>query len=191
MNTTANNAVTPYPAELKVLLQRAHAGDQSAVPEVRAALKQYPELVDQLGNLAGRVEAALVELASGGNVLGLETLRAHLAQMREELGLAEAAPLESLLIERIVLCWLQVHHADLEVAAKLQLGQGGSQGTGFTQRRQQQAHVRLLTAIKTLATVRKLLVRAPSPVQVATRLAGKAEVPATVQARREAVLVSN
>jgi len=105
--------------------------------------------------------------------------------------LAEATPLEKVLIQRVVLTWLQVHHADLEVAARLQSGGGATHAISCAQKRQQQAHQRWLSSVKTLATVRKLLRPAPSPVEVATRLAGKAEVPERIQARREAVCVAN
>jgi hypothetical protein len=187
-NTTSGFA---YPAELKPLLERAHAGDPATVPELRAALQRFPQLATQVYHLAGQVEAGFLGLVAGTNLMAQEAVRAQLAARKEELGLAQATPLEKLLIERLVLCWLQTMEADLHVADKLRKGDYTFEALACAQKRQQQAHQRLLSSAKTLAVVRKLLRPAPSPVEVATRLAGRGEVPAAVQARMDTVCVEN
>jgi hypothetical protein len=98
-----------------------------------------------------------------------ESLFLKLAALKEELGGESPSPLERLLIERVTACWLQVNYLDTLVA----------QAQGFSPERvkmllaqQNAAHRRQLAAIKTLATVRKLLRPPLSPVDVATRLEG-------------------
>jgi hypothetical protein len=61
---------------------------------------------------------------------------------------------ERLLADRIVLCWWQVHYADI-VCARLQ---GGTlQQREYYQRCQERAQRRYLAAIRSLACVRRLL----------------------------------
>jgi hypothetical protein len=88
----------------------------------------------------------------------------------QELGGESPSPLERLLIERVTACWLQVNYLDALVAQ----AQGSSaERVKMLQAQQDAAHRRHLSAIKTLATVRKLLRPPLSPVDVATRLAGE------------------
>jgi len=164
---------------------------KAALPDPKAFLAQHPELARQIGDLPWQVETSLLDLLCGSDALAREAIHGQLDAMRADLGLAEATPLEKVLIQRVAVTWLQLHQADLEVTAKLLKGGGATHAIGCAQKRQQQAHQRWLSSVKTLATVRKLLRPAPSPVEVATRLAGKTEVPERVQARREAVCVGN
>jgi len=90
MTQTASNPATSYPADLKVLLERAHAGDPTALPDVRSALKKFPEIARQFGDLAGQVETSLLSLVSGTSLLGQEAIRQQLEAMRAELGLEAA-----------------------------------------------------------------------------------------------------
>jgi hypothetical protein len=86
--------------------------------------------------------------------------------MEADLGLAEASPLEQLLIERITACWLQTQHAE---AAFIQME--GTNGTAPARllKRQDKAQRHLLAAIKQLALIRKLLKTAQSPVDLALK----------------------
>jgi hypothetical protein len=163
----------------------------AAPPDPKAVLAQHRALARQVVDLPWQVEASLLEVLFGSNALAREAFRHQLDVQRAELGLAEATPLEKVLIQRVVLTWLQVHQADLEVAGMLQNKGGATHAISCAQKRQQQAHQRWLSSIKTLATVRKLLRPTPSPVEVATRLAGKTEVPERIQARMETACVAN
>jgi hypothetical protein len=134
------------------LLRRAEEGDPGVLPQIREVL-QSPEVTDLLGNLARRVEVALVDGATGGNVAMKEGLTKKLAEMRAELAGPSPTPLERQLVERVALCWLAVHDAELRAAmfGPLTPDQGD-----YWQRRINHAHKRHLSAIKTLAAVRKL-----------------------------------
>jgi hypothetical protein len=74
-------------------------------------------------------------------------------RLRAELGGANPTRLERLLVERIVACWLHLHHLEMIYAGKesmsLELG-------SYYQRSLTSAQKRYLTAIKTLAVVRTL-----------------------------------
>src|SRR5262249_45268368 len=89
-----------------------------------------------------------------------------LAALRQELGTEGASPLEKLLAERVVACWLQTHYADaLYAQAK------GPQSTAPVRqelmKRQESSQRRYLAGIKQLGLVRKLLRPGLSPFQLA------------------------
>src|SRR5262249_46508046 len=77
------------------------------------------------------------------------------------------SPLERLLVERIVSCWLQTNYADASYA---QLKGDSPALHTAALRRQNSAQQRYLQAVKALATGRKVLRPAPAPVEIATRL---------------------
>src|SRR5262249_12071994 len=78
-----------------------------------------------------------------------------------------ASPLERLLAARVVACWLQVSYFDALVT---QARDANPARAKLLLQQQDSAHRRQLSAARTLATVRKLLVPAPSPGEIATQL---------------------
>jgi hypothetical protein len=116
-----------------------------------------------------------LQLIAGKNLLLLESTQRKAAQLRTELAGPEPSPLEWLLVERIVACWLQVHYSD---AAYAQMKGGGPAQHTAALRRQNSAQQRYLQTVKALATVRRLLRPAPAPVEIAARLGGQERVPA-------------
>ena len=78
--------------------------------------------------------------------------------MRAELLGDNPTPVERLLVERVVACWVQVQEAELRFAR----GQGDLtiRQSDFLQRRMDSTHRRYLAALKALALVRKLAVPA-------------------------------
>jgi hypothetical protein len=108
------------------------------------------------GNLAWQAEYSLVRAALGEDLVAREALTRKLELLRAELNGPASTPLERLLVDRVVACWLQLHHADIVLAqreGKLTLAQGE-----YHQRTRDRAHKRYLSSIKALALVRKLAV---------------------------------
>jgi hypothetical protein len=174
--------------DLAQLLKRAEGGDLSVLPRLREALEANPALWQGYGDLAAQAEASLVRLAVGTNLLLGESLMRKLAALKEELGGNTGSPLEVLLIQRVTATWLQVAYYD-GLAAQAQ-GSGEAR-LKMTQRQQDAAHRRHLSAIKTLATVRKLLTPALSPVEVASRLGRGRPALRICEAVTEGVAVEN
>jgi hypothetical protein len=112
--------------------------------------------VDHLGgNLARAAEDSLLKAAAGENLLLEEAVKRKMELLRTELAGPSPTPIERLLVERIVACWLQVQDADTRYAqAKGLTWQGGI----YYQQRMDRAHRRYLSAIKSLAVVRKLAI---------------------------------
>lgn len=152
---------------LTILLKRAEQGDLAVLPELRAVLDADARLWQLYGDLALQAEASLIKLAAGSNLLLAEALLRKLHAMKAELSGETPSPLVKLLAERASACWLQVSYYD----ALLAQSSGASEARlKMLQRERDAAHRRQLSAVKTLGTVKKLLVPPLSPVQVATRL---------------------
>jgi hypothetical protein len=116
MPSSDSNAI-PTEEELDGLLTRAHKGDDSVLPGLRKLLRQMPESVAILGgDLARQAENGFIEALGGNNLAFKEALLRKLELMRAELAGPSPSPLERLLVERIVACWLQVQDADFRYA---------------------------------------------------------------------------
>jgi len=149
------------------LLQRAEQGDRDVLPRLREALDADANLWRYYGDLALQAEAALIRLAAGTNLLLAESLQRKLHALKKELTSESTSPLERLLVERVTATWLQLSYLDALVTQSTGSSEARSK---MIQRQQDAAHRRHLTALKTLATVRKLLKPSPSPVEIASRL---------------------
>jgi hypothetical protein len=152
------------------LLERAEQGDRSVLPELRKLLNEHPRLWNGYGDLALQARGSLIRQTAGSNLLMSESLLRKTAAMKEELAGEAASPLERLLADRVVATWLDVHYHEALLA---QPGPTNEARAKLLERRKDAADRRHLAAVKMLATVRKLLTPALSPVQIASRLEGQ------------------
>ena len=166
-----------YSLELKVLLERANAGDETVFPELKQAFDRNPELVAIFGDLVQHAEQALLSLVAGRNLAAKEAISRQSADLRARLLTEATSELEKLLVDRVVLCWVSSYFSDIDVTHHLLTKPGDSPATTAAERRLGQANARFLAAVRTLATVRKLLQKAPSPIQIATRLEKRSSRP--------------
>ena len=166
MPLTTSTAETEALERLQTLVKRAEQGDESALPTLRAALDANPWIWERYGDLAQQSQAAWLQLIAGPNLLLRESVERKAEQLRAELAGPGPSPLERLLVERVIACWLQVQYADAAYAQQTSPSPG--QHTAAL-KRQAGSHQRYLHSIKTLATVRKLLRPALSPVDLALR----------------------
>ncbi len=140
--------------ELRGIVARAQDGDEKALKRVQEILEEVPRLARMFIDLAKEAERSLVKRAAGSNPLARTTLPPQLAEMREGLAGPEPSPLERLLAERIVACWLQLYYADAIYAQNLE-NMSLSQSE-YHQKRLDRLHGRYLSAIKALAQIRKM-----------------------------------
>jgi len=140
--------------QFQALIRQAEAGDESAMSSLRQVLNLAPDLWDTFGDITKATEDAQLELVAGDNLPFREGLQRHLQTMKSELAGPTCSPLERLLVERVVACWLQVQYADATYAQRCH--ELDMRWAEYYQRRQDRAHRRLLSACKSLATVRKL-----------------------------------
>jgi hypothetical protein len=141
--------------EMQDIIRRAKSGDESVMPALRGLLDQIPEIRELLGSEINRtVEYSLCKALAGDKHHAFyEAIKRKLAAMRAELEGDAPSALESLLVDRIAACWLQVHEIDLRYA---QAGECSQTQMESLVRRQNGAHKRYLSAVKALAVVRKL-----------------------------------
>jgi hypothetical protein len=148
---------------LAQLLKRAEQGDRSVLPKLREALDANAEIWQRYGDLAGQAQAALVTLAAGPNVLLAESLLRKLKALKDELCDGSPSPLERLLVERVVMTWLQTAYFDGLAA---QSAGAAEARLKLIPQQQDAAARRHLAALKTLAVVRKLLKPTPSTLEL-------------------------
>jgi hypothetical protein len=137
---------------MQAILDRARKGDASALPAVRKMFED-PPLVEAYGNLARQAEQSFIRAAAGENLVFQESLSRKLDLLRAELAGPNPTTIERLLVERVVACWLQVQDADIRYAQAKALSLKWFE---YYQRRMNYSHKRYLSALKTLALVRKL-----------------------------------
>jgi hypothetical protein len=149
----------PDLAEIKAVLARAGGGDQAALPRLRALLDETG-LWRQLADLSAHAELTWIGHVSGTDLALKEMLARKLNALKAEVGGPAPSPLEQLLVARIAINWLIVGHADIEAAGTKD---GHPRRADLALKRQTQAELRYATAIKALATIRRLLPPALTP----------------------------
>jgi hypothetical protein len=116
-------------------------------------LATQPQTWQQCADLGGNVLRRWIERLSLGDPLAEESLLLKVEAMKIEVGGSNPTPLERLLVDRIVLCWLQLQQAD-GLASRLDVLP--AKMAALILRRQKHAHRQFLTAVHTLAMVRQL-----------------------------------
>jgi hypothetical protein len=144
--------------DVRLLLQRARAGDQSTLPQLRAVL-QVPGNIDRLGgNFARNVQYEFIRNLGGKDLVFREALMGKVDVLRREIAGPSPTPIEQLLADRAVACWLQVQDADWRYTRLQESLLPNNAQSEYHQKRMDRAHTRYLSALKTLAQVRKLAV---------------------------------
>jgi hypothetical protein len=143
------------PADEK-LFQAAQQGDAAAFRAVAVHRERHPAMGERLGDMARRARSAWIAVAAPNDLVAAEGIRHRVKALRDELGEEDSSPLEWMLVERVILCWIQVHHAEEQYAALLPDNHPVRRGDHF-QKRIDGAHYRFLAAVRTLAMVRKLV----------------------------------
>ena len=159
--------------ELEISLQRAMAGDKNSLPAIRLLLDKAPAFWQTAFGLVQRVEKAWIQTIAGQDLLTRETLIRQVDDLKRTLQADFSSPLESLIVETIVSCFLAYKQAELSSAQQLQR----NNGMGLTQA--QQNHItacqkRYLLAVKELARVRQLLT--PRTTTTVVNIADKQQV---------------
>jgi len=142
-------------ADIPKLLKRCHEGDKAALRELIARLSGngLDEILGSHG-LAAMAEDAWLDASFGDNHLRKALAAEQLRRMRVTLAGPEPSPLEQILVDKAVLCWFEALTADTIAATRA--GELTRDQAEMLQKRQDRSHARFLSAIRTLAQVRKL-----------------------------------
>ena len=149
--------------ELRMLSEKAEAGEKGARRDLRRAVRDSaPEVIAQVSDIARKGHRMLIGTAATGDPLMEEALAAHLDVIRAEVAGEDPTPLEVLLTDRGVSCWLLVELPEALTSAQLQTGEHmkDKRVPGSLLRLvlkwQESANRRYLSAIRELARVRRL-----------------------------------
>lgn len=141
------------------LVHRANYGDATAAQELREILQDNPEIWQNVGDLARQAREGLVELIAEGNTAIKESVTLKLQEIDQSLRReATDETLESLLIDHIVVCWLELYFVRMAAMQRLE----HKKDQRFWDGRVKQANRRYVSAIKELGNLRSLLGRPAS-----------------------------
>lgn len=153
--TEAHGANVPPQEDMKTLLRKAEKGDTTVLPALRTQMDSTPGYWEDMGDLAHTAQESLIRTISGDKNLVVQEVHARkCAALTAELTGPQPSPLERLLVERIVLCWLHLYYAETIYAQNMQ--DLTYRQAEFHQQRISKAQARYLAAIRTLAQVRRL-----------------------------------
>jgi hypothetical protein len=128
-----------------------------------------PALIRHVGgDLAERVERSLVDAVVGDDLILREAVLQDLDRLRIKLAGLEPTPVERLLVQRIVTCWLYLQFAELRAAHVRSACDAQAE---FLQRQVDRAQRRFFSAVRTLAAVRRLAI--PLNLNVAIGVVGR------------------
>ncbi len=142
--------------KLRDLTEKAQDGDEEAALDIRMILDDSPDLAWRFIKGPGKMaeEALIDEFTRDKDLASKELLKHQLKSMRLEVAGENPSPLELLLAERVVATWLQVQLFDAFYAFGMK---GGTiVQDEFRQKRLDRAHRRHLSAVRTLAQIRKM-----------------------------------
>jgi len=148
-------------AKIDKLVEKATAGDDQALAELKTfdeglPAKYVARLIDRRADSGKHAERLLIGLFTRENLIAAEALSQGADALRAEIAGADTSPLERLLGDRIVACWLHVNEVQTMCVVCETEKFGGRAESGL-QIRLSYAHRRFLQACKALAQVRKLL----------------------------------
>ena len=154
--------------ELRDLSKKAEGGDKEARKGLRrAVLESSPAVIARASDVSRKAQHMLIQTASGGDPLTGLALSGRLDMMREEIAGEDPTPLEVLLTERVVSCWLWLTLLDALNSGQFQreLPEGAKRAEPSYLRHmvklQDGAHRRFLSSVQALARVRKLQADTP------------------------------
>jgi len=156
---------TPYSEDVQTLALQATKGDEEAFSRLK---ERAPEFFSILQTdwfpLVRKAEETLIKAFfpsqdEGGrlDLLAVESIKHHADELRQALYAVHQTPLEKLLVDRLVCCWIAVYHADLAAATRMPRDKE-------VQRWVDRCHRRFSSASRDLATVHKLL--GPKNIQI-------------------------
>ena len=146
----------PLIDELQDLVARADAGDADALPRIKQLLDEHAQFTDHFGDVAKVAVECWLALYAANNAVLAEATRRKMVTWRASIADPNPSPLEALLIEQIMVCWMQSHYAEVMYAQAIETRASGpvlAEMAGQEEAGQR----RLATSLQQLAELRKLL----------------------------------
>ena len=136
--------------------------DPVKVGELKKLLDDIPAFWAFMGDVNASVQKQLIERLHSGRS-GAMAMAKGIEIMRRDLGHDHAPPLERILIEHVLTCWLRMQDVEWRYSTKIGNGKPiAISHADWWERRLSSAQRRYLRACETLARVRKLARRTPA-----------------------------
>ena len=152
-NDSSRRDASPTREDFESLVKKANGGNKAALVELRRVLDDNPHIWRAVGNLGLHARMALARSVAGGDELVYDSLMRYAYELETELLGPSPTPLERLVVQRIVACWLEANHAALKGSELA--GTNGREAKHALQARES-AERRLNAAIKSYTLVKKL-----------------------------------
>lgn len=143
----------PTRAEFDLIVKSANEGSETDLARLRDLLDNFQELWQAVGDLGRHAEAAFIAAAANGNHLLSESLGRKAQQLRDDLLGPEPSRIETLAVQRIVACTLEVEFFDSAFPASA--NQNAAQAR-LAEKLKTSAQRRLDAAMKSFCLVKKL-----------------------------------
>ncbi len=135
-----------------------------AVKAYRQWLADNPGAWRRVGDMAQLAQDKMIDVLAAPAIIK-EGLQAGMAALRTDLGHETAPMLERLLIEQVIVCWLQMYTTQYSFSGSMVGSVTLNQGD-YWERRLTSAQARYLRAMETLARVRRLARVTPLQVNI-------------------------
>ena len=112
-NQTEEPILLPMNQPIDEVLTRAKQRDPHVLPQVRQLIEQKPELWQRMMDLARQAQEAQIHALAGDDQILKAAVLSKFNALKKELGDGCSNPLEQIIIERILISWLQIQHTDL------------------------------------------------------------------------------
>jgi hypothetical protein len=142
--------------ELRELIVLGETGDSGVLPRVQHLLDQHAEIADHFGDAAKVATELWLALYVGGNAVMAEATRRKMVSLRASIAGPVPSPLETVMVEHVLVCWLQTHATE---AMHAQAHQEKASDAVLRERQRQTKESQQLYAasLKQLAELRRLL----------------------------------
>lgn len=142
--------------ELRELVELGETDDKSVIPRVRHLLDQHADIADHFGDAAKIATELWLALYAGNSAILTESTRRKMVLLKVSIAGPVPEPLETLLVEHVVVCWLQMHATEALHAQAHQ--EKASDAVLRERQRQTEVSQKLYgSALKQLAELRKWL----------------------------------
>ena len=144
---------------LHQIVEAARRGDRVTQEALVELLPRSQKAALEVGGgLARETEKALLRALTGDDGAPMRYVAdEEIPVLRAELGGVNPNALERLLVDRIICCWLEANGAEWDCASERNRLALDMKRGEFFEKRLGRAHRRLLSAVKTLAQVRRLM----------------------------------
>jgi hypothetical protein len=156
MAATPNHKKKPTPLPTREafddLIKLANAGDRTAIETLAKLLDDHPQLWEQVGDLAKNSEMLLILKIAGEDRFTRDSIERHVKAMRESMTSSKATAMEKLLIDQIVVTWLQMQWVNVQFPTA---GDADVPAGRFILQQRESAQRMFIAAQNALATFRK------------------------------------